>query len=135
MVDFNFYIQHAPNVVVHAPTGGITFSDRDDECRCETCMGNEALRKNQRRDFDGWSRNKPFQNEQYLLFPPRVLGYHLDYRTWLELDVQEIRKIEQISSDEAFTKLQLVPTYKNLIKDLVQSHTSGTGKPPLMWTL
>jgi hypothetical protein len=132
MVDFKSYIQHAPNVEVHAPMGDITFSNRDDECRCGSCMGNEALRKNQRRDLDSWTHKKPFQEEQYLLCPPRVLGYHLDSRTWLELDVEVIGKIEEVSSDEAFTKLQLIPTYKNLIKDLVQSHTSNTGKKPMM---
>jgi len=130
MVDFDSYIQHAPNMNVNAPMGDIVFSDRDDECRCSSCNENIMLRKNQRRDYDNWT--EPFGDEQYLLCPPRVLGYHLDTRTWLELDVQKVEQIDQPVSDAAFTKLQLNPNYKRLIKNLVESHTSGTGKKPMM---
>jgi hypothetical protein len=138
MVDFNSYIQHAPNVGINAPMGDLVFSGRDDECRCAACQGNIALRNNQRRDYDLWDpeiakkENKQFSEEQYLICPPRVLGYHLTTRTWLELTVDELQDIPQPVSDAQFRRLQLQLTYKNLIQNLVQSHTNRSGKEPLM---
>lgn len=133
MVDFVSYLQHAPNANIYAPMGDLQFSDKDDECNCGSCMNNEPLRQNQRRDFDRWVGEKEFEDEeQYLLCPPRVLGYHLETRTWLELDIKEIRIIEETTSDKAFQGLQLEQDHKDLIKRLVLSHSSTTDKAPIM---
>lgn len=138
MVDFDSYIQHAPNMGQHAPMGDCMFSGRDDECRCAACQSNIVLRTNQRRDYDDWDpkkakkKNMVFSDEQYLICPPRVLGYHLTTRTWLELNVEEVQDIPQPVSNAQFKRLQLQHTYKKLIQNLVQSHTSGNGKLPLM---
>jgi len=69
---------------------------------------------------------------QYLICPLRVLGYHLETRTWLELESDNIKDIIHLKSEEAFNQLELVKPQKDLIRDLVQSHTSGTRKKPLM---
>ncbi|KAF2469258.1 uncharacterized protein BDR25DRAFT_356505 [Lindgomyces ingoldianus] len=112
VVDFDSYIQHAPNTGIRAPMGDALFSARYDECRCGTCTHNTALNRNQRRDFDDYSRSKSFTDEQYLFCPLCVLGYHIDTQTWIELEVDQVVNISQ--------------------PGLVQSHTSGTGKQPMM---
>jgi flagellar biosynthesis GTPase FlhF len=98
-------------------------------------MNNEDLRKNQRRDIDDWNpteSDREVSDEQYLLFPPRVLGYHLSTRIWLELHVESIKEIDQPVSDAQFNKLQLKLDYKKLIKKLVESHTGDHDKKSLM---
>jgi hypothetical protein len=132
MVDFESYLQHAPDAQKHGPMGEVEFSSLDNECHCGSCLNNELLKANQRKKYDKWDPKDPFSDEQYLICPPRVLGYHLDSRTWLELDVEKLQIISQPVSDSAFTKLQLQKALKILIRQLVQSHSSGTGKKPLM---
>lgn len=135
MIDFESYLQHAPDIKSNGPMGEIEFLNSSDECHCGSCLSNELLKENQRRHYDDWDpvKNGPFASlEQYLICPPRVLGYHLESRTWLELDVEKLTNISQPVSDSAFKKLQLHKTQKELIRKLVQSHTSGTGKKPLM---
>lgn len=106
--------------------------DSNDECHCGSCLSNEMLMKDQRRHYDDQDAKAEFSDEQYLICPPRVLGYHLESRTWLELDVEKLQIIPQLVSDSAFKKLQLQKPLKELIRNLVQSHTSSTGKKALM---
>jgi SpoVK/Ycf46/Vps4 family AAA+-type ATPase len=133
MVDFESYLQHAPNIGKYGPMGDVPFSSRDDECRCASCMNNQALKDNQKTAYDNFNGNTEFLDDtQYLICPPRVLGYHLESRTWLELESSKMEDIIHLKSKEAFDKLELAKTQKDLIRDLVESHTSGTGKKPLM---
>jgi SpoVK/Ycf46/Vps4 family AAA+-type ATPase len=46
--------------------------------------------------------------------------------------VEKVENISQPTSNEAFVKLQLPKANKDLIQNLVQSHTSGTGKKAMM---
>jgi hypothetical protein len=141
MVDFESYLQHMPEDHGYGPIGDARISpSKDDECRCRSCSSNEDLQKNQRIMYDGVDGKTEFlDNDQYLICPPRVLGYHLGSRTWLELDISEIPKTDgkrylqdiiHLQSNQPFEKLELNSTMKSLIKDLVQGHTSSTGKPP-----
>lgn len=141
-MDFASYLQHAPGSRRYGPMGDAIYSSSDDECRCASCVSNEALKHNQKTMYDDVDKNAEFLDEtQYLICPPRVLGYQLDSRTWLELDISEktmdtskryLEDIAQPMSKKAFQKLELTPAEKGLIKDLVESHTSSTGKKPLM---
>ena len=140
MVDFAAYLQHAPLPL--GPMGDAAMSSEDDdECRCSTCSVNKALQENQKTYWDDVTPGDKFEDLQFQLCPPRVLGYHLGSKTWVELNVvldEEERKgkylkdIEQLTSAEAFDKLQLVSSQKALVRDLVQSHASGTMNKPLM---
>jgi SpoVK/Ycf46/Vps4 family AAA+-type ATPase len=133
MVDFESYLQHAPSVRKYGSMGNASFSVRDDECRCASCINNQSLLDNQKTKYDNHGPDKEFMDErQYLICPPRVLGYHLETKTWLELDSDTIENIEHPRSEMAFGKLELAKTQKDLIRELVQSHTSGTGKAPMM---
>ena len=162
MVDFTSYLQHGPQTSYRCgPMGDAEISHKDDECHCTDCMSNKALQNNQRSIYDNFQRDAEFIDDiQYLICPPRVLGYHLNSRTWLELDISEkgsksipsdrpastdldylevatdpdyyLSDILKPKSRKAFDKLQLRKNQKDLIKDLVESHSSGTGKKPLM---
>ncbi|KAF2681688.1 putative 26S protease regulatory subunit [Lentithecium fluviatile CBS 122367] len=125
-------MQHAPNISMYAPMGDIVISDEDDECGCSSSTDNVALCESQRRDFDRRSVSKPFERDgQYLLCPPQFLGYRLDTRNWLELSVTSVQEIAELASNAAFDKLRLDPDQKNLIRSLVNSHTSSTKKKSL----
>ncbi|KAK1623850.1 P-loop containing nucleoside triphosphate hydrolase protein [Colletotrichum phormii] len=147
MVDFEAYLQYSPFSSNPGPMGSANFSRRDNECRCSICVANAALRDSQKMIWDGVKTRDHFEDLQFKLCPPRVLGYHLDSRTWLELNVgsyiasqadgaQEwescIKDIKELRSSDAFNKLQLLPTQKSLIKDLVRCHSSGTSSKPMM---
>ncbi|KAF2868195.1 P-loop containing nucleoside triphosphate hydrolase protein [Massariosphaeria phaeospora] len=107
--------------------GEVVFSRSEDECHCSSCLNNQLLIDDQRKKYDNWDSKEPFSDEQYIICPPRVLGYHLESRTWLELDVKKLKIITQLVSDGAFKKLQLQKGLKDIIQRLVQSHTSGRG--------
>lgn len=150
MVDFQAYLRHAPFYRSSSPMGTAEFRENDDECKCSTCKGNAALKLSQKVHYDGATADREFDELQYMICPPRVLGYHLESKTWLELNVgkrlddgddndKTVKKGELYLSDmvhpirtKAFDKLQLAKTQKTLIKDLVQSHASGTNPKRLM---
>ncbi|KAK1839779.1 ATPase [Colletotrichum chrysophilum] len=147
MVDFEAYLQYSPWSGTYAPMGSADFPRRDNECRCPACVTNAALRDSQKMAYDGVKTQIHFEDLQFKICPPRVLGYHLDSRTWLELNVGKqktssseateewesyLKDIKELRSSEAFEKLQLLPTQKSLIKDLVRCHSSGANSKPLM---
>lgn len=145
MVDFVAYLQHAPELSSRGPMGDAILSGKDEECRCSICLSNEALKVNQKTDWDNVTSERKFENLQLELCPPRVLGYHLENKTWVELNIsvdenedsgkQEgkyLKDIKQLISAEAFSKLQLVKSQKDLVWDLVKSHASGTTDKPLL---
>ena len=147
MVDFQAFLRYASNWKRSGPMGSaMVLSGKNDECQCLACSSNQALRDNQKGHYDTAVANTEFEDLQYMICPPRALGYHLESRAWLELNVGKqkndtgasaavdnyLKDIVQQTSDEAFKKLQLARTQKTLIKDLVQSHASGTNSKPWM---
>lgn len=147
MVDFVAYLQHAPKSSIHGPMGEAIFSRNDDECRCSICSANEALQMNQKTHWDNVTPEHEFEELQLELCPPRVLGYHLENKTWIEMNValdeheakhvekpegRFLKDIKQLISDQAFKALQLVKSQKDLVQDLVRSHASGTMTRPLL---
>ncbi|KAG8407411.1 hypothetical protein J3458_020889 [Metarhizium acridum] len=142
MVDFGAYLQHAPHSSSLAPIGDAALSGKDEECRCSTCSSNEDLKENQKTYWDDVPPSKGFADLQLQLCPPRVLGYHLQKKTWMELKIaldekreekgKFLKDIQQKASREAFSKLQLVPSQKRLVQDLVESHAREAMNMPLM---
>jgi hypothetical protein len=56
-------------------------------------MGNILFQDNQRGHFDICGLEKePASEEQYLLCPPRVFGYHVHTRACLELNIRHFGK-------------------------------------------
>lgn len=69
------------------------------------------------------------------MLPPRVLGYWLSRKRWVELDVRYVSIVKDKTNDSSFQKLQMSKNKKQLIRDLVKNHASGNGKAPMMTDL
>ncbi|KAH0548597.1 hypothetical protein GP486_007859, partial [Trichoglossum hirsutum] len=130
MVDFKSYLQHGPQSNGPAPIGKIYYSDGDHECHCANCLANTDLKENQKFGYDSVSRTDKFEDTQYLICPPRVLGYHLHGKKWVELEVSKVKSIKNKNIKNAFESLELKADQKLLIESLVKSHTSGKGHQP-----
>lgn len=124
MVDFKSYLRHGPNELI--PMGELILSNdvEDDECRCDKCMADGGPKDNQRYGWDGVAESIDFHKDQYLICPPRVLGYHLMEKKWAELLVDGLSDINHKESAGAFSKLQLTPQLKTLVEELVRSQSN-----------
>ena len=127
MVDFNSYLQHGPasSDSKFPPMGDLKFvEDDDDPCRCGNCLANEKLRKNQKLHYDRVASKDGWEETQYLICPPRALGYHLKGKRWVELEVEKITDIANLEDGSSFKNLELARPQKNLIEKLVKCHAS-----------
>lgn len=126
MVDFNSYLQHCPSFKLFPPIGDLEFIEDDDgTCKCNMCMANERLRENQKLHYDHAKGHDSWEDVQYLICPPRVLGYHLKSKRWVELDVELVTPIKNLMDSSSFKSLELPKTKKTLIEQLVRCHASG----------
>ncbi|KAK6074954.1 ATPase [Seiridium cupressi] len=80
-----------------------------------------------------------FSRDQALLTPPRVLGYALEQKRWVQSHVERLKNREEASPNIFEQKLQLRQEYKDMIRktveahtrnkeDSINDHTSGKGK-------
>ena len=123
MVDFESYFRYGPSVA-HV---GFLIPDSDDlECGCIDCRENEALKAAYRTRFDEEERQEgKWEDEQYMLCPPRVLGYILNDKQWAQLQVSSLQSIpEKEPNDSWYTRLKLADgeKTKNMILELVKGH-------------
>ncbi len=129
MVDFESYFRYGPSV---ARVGSLIPDRENPECGCIDCRENEGLTAAYRTRFDEKERQKDkWEDEQYMLCPPRVLGYILVDKQWAQLQVSLVQSIpEKDPNDSWSTRLKLADgeKTKNMILDLVKGH--GTSDPP-----
>jgi hypothetical protein len=107
---------------------------------CTDCQLNEGLARKYRTSFDKVEMRKPtthWDNEQYMLCPPRVLGYVLRDKQWAQLQVTCVRPIPPEDDKNAWhDRLRLADdstggfkskdlSTKQLLFDLVRSHISS----------
>ncbi|KAK3371085.1 P-loop containing nucleoside triphosphate hydrolase protein [Lasiosphaeria ovina] len=143
MVDYESYSQYGQADVRNGPL-------RSDEmgpgCSCTDCANNLELARKYRTRFDEpkFANAKEWEDEQYLLCAPRVLGYILDQKQWAQLQVNLLHRLsaEEDSMDAWNSRLKLaddtVPdkrkkgkkgsesqSTKDLLFDLVRSHISS----------
>ncbi|KAL9126196.1 MAG: hypothetical protein Q9217_004725 [Psora testacea] len=90
-------------------------------CSCAICFENDALKKTTRYCYDGIDKNEEFTEEQYLICPPRVLGFFMVRKTWAQLLVDDVGYLKKNIGD-AFKKLVLEEKQKSLIRSLVSEH-------------
>ena len=88
-------------------------------------MANERLKQNQKFHYDRANGKTGWEDTQYLICPPRVLGYHLKGKKWVELDVAKVKNIANIKDRSSFNNLELRQAQKILIEKLVSGHASG----------
>lgn len=116
------YYQHKNQL----PMGNLRFWKQTKACRCSVCQENFELNESQRSHYDlepHQIREEFADPTQYLICPPRVLGYHLSRKRWVELKVTEVKDIKKRVDTSAFDYLQMESVKsKELLKSLVMSH-------------
>jgi len=85
-------------------------------------------------DYDGVKRNADltwpeFEERQLMLCAPKVLGYALDKKLWVQMPVNNVTEIEAGPDEQAFDNLVLnddneQDNTKFLIRSLVKYHLS-----------
>ena len=79
-------------------------------------------------DWDKHLPNKPMHDDQYLLCPPRVLGYVLKQKQWAQLLVDCLQEPDKADASTFEEKLQLDDESKELVQKSVQAHEYGKKK-------
>ncbi|EQB46725.1 hypothetical protein CGLO_14201 [Colletotrichum gloeosporioides Cg-14] len=126
MVDYSSYFQFGPTT---APNGMLDRSRRTSNCSCTDCRTNDALAEKYRDRFDGTEAQEKiiWESDQYMLCPPRVLGYVLGQKHWAQLQVDLIQNIPPDDPNSAWhSRLHLADeNKKSLLHGLVRSHISS----------
>ncbi|KAK6337267.1 hypothetical protein TWF730_002673 [Orbilia blumenaviensis] len=130
MVDYLSYFQYGPPF---ARNGVLEPNADTTGCPCSDCHRNEGLTIIYRTHFDTPKAQKQevWEDEQYMLCPPRVLGYILGDKQWAQLQVSLVKDIPRNDPENAWnSRLRLADNQKtkNLLFDLVRSHSSSTAK-------
>ncbi|RYP45785.1 hypothetical protein DL768_007904 [Monosporascus sp. mg162] len=133
VVDFKSYFQYQSPFA--ATLGALCRDANVMECSCNECKNNfEDLYRY------SWDKRRPeksyFQAEHYLLFPPRVLGYSLDQKRWVQVQVTGLGRPGKANVENFHHKLQLSQEHKDIIsksviahgKNNIMDHIPGKGK-------
>lgn len=134
MVDYLSYFQYGPST---KRLGGLESTTQTwMDCTCSDCATNPELITKFRMHFDKLNIQckKDWEEEQYLICPPRVLGYILKDKQWAQLQVTNLTEIPRTDDHNSWdTRLQLADdkkrsdnTTKSLLFDLVRSHSSSS---------
>lgn len=92
------------------------------ECTCPSCWETERRRNTFRLRYDRFRNTKNFADEQYMILPPRVLGYAMRTKIWGQLLVNNVRNVRYDKEENTFKKLVLAKSQKKLIESLVSKH-------------
>lgn len=68
------------------------------------------------------------EDESFLLYPPRFLGYSTQEKTWAQFQVDNTKKPPEANGSTFKNKLQLEDKYKTMIEALVSNHTQRSKK-------
>ena len=109
MVDYDSYFQYGP---ADGRNGALEPGNIGAGCSCSDCQNNDGLVKRYRTWIDEpkHSQAREWEPEQYLLCPPRVLGYILQDKRWAQLQVTCLERIPPLTQQdevELFKQLQL----------------------------
>ncbi|KAJ8132586.1 hypothetical protein O1611_g1040 [Lasiodiplodia mahajangana] len=97
MIDFLSYYQYGPQ---QRRVGDEVIGEESTECNCSHCWDNTILAEKYHRAFDDDHNFENWTDLQYMLCPPRILGYILRDKVWAQLQVEHIDQIQD--SDHAF---------------------------------
>ncbi|ORY63320.1 AAA family ATPase [Pseudomassariella vexata] len=127
MIDFESFYKYGPPF---SSIGSLQVDDEKGECDCFDCHKNQALQDNYRTRYDEKTGDEceEWEDLQFMLCAPRVLGYVLRDKTWAQLDVNLVNPIATGGADDAFmNKLKLAGpengrNTKELLMGLVKNH-------------
>ena len=130
MVDHASYFQFGPGIPRIAALEPMTDTW---DCQCYDCKQNTELSAKYRAHFDTdkAQRVREWEPEQYMLCPPRVLGYILRDKQWAQLQITVIVELPPKDPEDAWkSRLRLADgdKTKDLLFDLVRSHISTSEK-------
>ncbi|KAK6845670.1 AAA family ATPase [Apiospora arundinis] len=125
MVDFASYYRYGPD---DGRNGALSPNDQAPNCACTDCANNEGLVQRYRVRFDEKAEDPEWDDEQYVLCPPRVLGYILPKKQWAQLQVDDLKEVSDDEKDDAWnSRLKLAnEEQKTMLFDLVRSHSSDS---------
>lgn len=121
MVDFKSYFEYGRRTAL---LGAMTPEDHT-ECQCPTCQANEGLMAMYRTSFDRAEPDgRDWFDEQYLLCSPRVFGYVLREKQWVQLQVDCLGDTANDKENTSWSKrLKLAnERTKSFIVDLINGH-------------
>lgn len=120
MVDFESYFRYGPAV---AQVGSLLLWPNE-ECSCQECQSHTGLQEMFRTRFDKEACQENWEEEQYWLCPPRVLGYILRDKQWAQLQVNTLQKIPKDDPNQSWDRVKLADgdKTKKIILDLVKGH-------------
>jgi hypothetical protein len=81
-----------------------------------------------RLDWDRYSQGNEMSSDQLLCCPPRVLGYALKQKNWVQLLVKHLRNSDKADNNTFEDKLQLDSEAKDLISKSVLAHSNSRKK-------
>ncbi|KAJ5885543.1 hypothetical protein N7495_010053 [Penicillium taxi] len=121
MVDFQSYFRYGLGV---ASIGDLIPDEDHTECQCSSCHTNVSLQAAFRSHFDGANtEGSQWDPEQFLVCPPRVLGYILHEKQWAQLQVDSVSEVAAESHSAWSNGLKLASqATKKMILDLVTGH-------------
>ncbi|KAH7033534.1 uncharacterized protein B0I36DRAFT_321640 [Microdochium trichocladiopsis] len=127
MVDYASYFQYGST---NGRNGDLEMGYEQTSCTCSDCKSNEELAQRYRTRFDEEKQSSAsiWEDEQYLMCPPRVLGYILQEKQWAQLGVQSLQPITVGGEQDTWkSRLKLADeNTKHVLFDLVRSHKSNS---------
>ncbi|KAK4554116.1 hypothetical protein LTR86_008957 [Recurvomyces mirabilis] len=132
MVDYLSYFQHGPNVRQRwsvSKLGETSVSDDVWNCMCADCQDNEGRNrlKPQYDGMNGVDDRDLWEDLQFQLCAPRVLGYVLKDKAWAQFAVSKLTHMSQEEEKTVMSKLVLDgddggQSQKDLLLNLVKHH-------------
>ena len=121
MVDFESYFNFGPK---SATLGDRTVYADSQECQCFECQGTTEWDAVYRTWFDKDAHQKDWEDEQFMLCPPRVLGYILSEKQWAQLNVNGLEDISIKGDRSSWDRVKLADgdETKDMILSLVNGH-------------
>ena len=123
MVDFESYFRYGP---ADWRVGSLASDEDWESSECLRCRTTQPCESGYRCRFDLEEyQHGSWVDEQYILCPPRVLGYVLSEKRWAQLQVSELTDIAEADPNDSWAKrLQLADgnATKDMIGNLVKSH-------------
>lgn len=97
---------------------GELIARRPMDCKCLWCMAWEDEHKDLKSDT-----KKPLTEDLLLICLPRVLGFALKQKIWIQMLVDNIEDLPKDGRNRAWEKLVLPKKTKELLGHLVEQHT------------